>query len=96
MTVAGGRIPFKGPDAIAAQNEIRDLRRRLASSKIPVDCFLPAKLTTADTARYFDSTGLALPASRWAGWALCNGNNGTDDWNTAFPLSGALWVQRVS
>lgn len=31
----------------------------------------------------FDATGLGL--DRYKGWALCNGNNGTDDWGGMFP-----------
>jgi hypothetical protein len=36
----------------------------------------------------FDSTGLGLVGTRWDGWAIANGQNGTQDLRNQFVLSG--------
>lgn len=66
----------------------RWLHRLLAQSNAnvtPIGAIVPAKLSAADVALYFDATGLGVTAERWAGWAVCNGNNGTPSLDGKFP-----------
>lgn len=57
---------------------------RLIYSGLPYELrFFLNSPTTA-----FDSTGLGLLGTRWDGWAICNGQNGTPDLRDKFLLSG--------
>ena len=67
-----------------------DLHRWLSSIQTAIDNAVPpgtikwAKLAAADIALHFDGTGLGKNPGRWARWAICNGSNGTDDYNGRF------------
>jgi hypothetical protein len=44
---------------------------------VPPKSILGAYLSAEDVAANFDETGLGKPDSSYAGWAICNGENGT-------------------
>jgi len=44
---------------------------------MPVKTVVNVALSAAEVSLYFDSTGRAQLTSPYAGWAVCNGNNGT-------------------
>lgn len=50
---------------------------------------------------YFDSTGMSTPGKPWDGWAIANGNNGTQNLTNKFIIPGykyvsGAWVTNVS
>src|ERR1051326_5191654 len=51
------------------------------------------RMFKGDPAIYFDNTGLGLstaPEPNWDGWAIANGQNGTDNWSDLFPIFGRM------
>ena len=75
---------------IVAQQESDWIRRQLQDFQrqviIPPKTIIPANLTAANIAAYFDATGLGKTGTDWLGWALCNGNNGTPKLDNVFPM----------
>lgn len=61
---------------------LRDLVR---VGVVPIGSIVPAYLTAAQIALYFDATGLGVRGDRYDGWALCNGNNDTPNLAGKFP-----------
>jgi hypothetical protein len=62
----------------------RDLFRWLSNlgtvinlTGVPPSGVIMVSLTTAQVTANFDATGLGNRAGPYAGWAICNGNNGT-------------------
>ena len=55
-----------------------------SSATIPLKVVCPAYLSAGDISTNFDGTGLGT-TTRWIGWAICNGNNGTPNLNNVFP-----------
>ncbi len=51
---------------------------KFCQTAVPSGVVVGAKLTAAQVGKYFDSTGLGVAGQPWEGWAICNGNNGTD------------------
>jgi hypothetical protein len=51
----------------------------------PAGLCCTAKLTASQISKYFDDTGLGVAGQPWEGWAIRNGNNGTDDADGRFP-----------
>lgn len=93
---------MNGDQALDRQNE--EFQRLFASivpliqaTVFPIGSILAADITAINITIYFDSTGRGKSGLRWAGWAICNGNNGTKNltgkvlrWqNTATAGSGA-------
>lgn len=72
--------------------ELISERNTLSGQVIPIGGCIDAKLTAAQIALYFDGTGLGMPTLRWAGWAIRNGNNGTDNADGKF----ARWSTSAS
>lgn len=76
-------------DLVAAQEQVRQaveaLQKQIDFAR-PVGSIVMAKLTASEVGAYFDSTGLGRSGLRYDGWAIANGNNGTEDWNDRFPL----------
>ena len=65
---------------------------RMVQTLAPVGSCVSAKLTAAQIAAYFDSTGLGRAGDVWEGWAICNGANGTPNLDgkfTRFDTGGA-------
>jgi hypothetical protein len=51
------------------------------------------RIFRGDPTIYFDNTGLGLstaPEPNWDGWAILNGNNGTENWSDTFPIFGRM------
>jgi hypothetical protein len=57
---------------------------RIPNSPFGPGACINAYLTAAQVQFFFDATGLGKPGKGWAGWAICNGNNGTPDDNGKF------------
>jgi hypothetical protein len=60
---------------------------------VPARGIVAAKLSGAEVLANFDATGLGVRGGQYDGWAVCNGNNGTDDWSGQ-PM--APYIQKVS
>lgn len=48
------------------------------------------RMFSGDPSTYFDNTGLGIVGGEWDGWAICNGQNGTDNWSDLFPVFGRM------
>jgi hypothetical protein len=48
------------------------------------------RMFRGDPTAFFDNSGLGIIGSDWDGWAICNGNNGTDNWSDQFPVFGRM------
>lgn len=55
---------------------VNDLRRKV---EVVTTGPVWVSLSPAEQAEFFDGTGLGLDGKRFAGWAICNGNNDADD-----------------
>lgn len=60
---------------------LRQLVLALQLVGVPYRGVVPVSLSAADIASWFDATGLGLRTGPFRGWAIANGNNGTDDLN---------------
>jgi hypothetical protein len=56
---------------------------------VPPKTVIMCNLTAADVAASFTATGLGKGGGPYDGWAICNGNNGTDDLDGLVPQ---FWV----
>lgn len=70
-----GAVPY-ALEAGVATSASGALDTRLAAL-MPPKSIIMANLTAADMATTFDASGRGLGAGPYAGWAICNGNNGT-------------------
>jgi hypothetical protein len=50
------------------------------------------KMFNGNWTLYFDGTGLGIVGGTWDGWALCNGNNGTQNMIDNFVIAGSEYV----
>ena len=98
MTIPFGRAP-QLPDKNAYTNQMQFLQMRQLIAQLMRDMsalrqgILSVTLSTNDKADLFDLTGLGKTGKRYAGWAICNGNNGTPSLDAVFSNTTTLmWV----
>jgi len=77
-----GAVPY-ALEAGSASQASGPLEQRLASL-MPPKTIIHSHLIAADIAAHFEASGLAKVPGPYAGWAICNGMNGTPDLNGRF------------
>jgi hypothetical protein len=86
MALKGGRAPVTGADNYTLREQLFEQRRQLQTAQkhaAPPNGVIGAYLTAAQVGSFFDATGKGK--GDYAGWAICNGNNGTPLLNGKFP-----------
>lgn len=75
-----GAVPYaiEAAHATSADAAAGPLASRL-DTLMPAKSVVTAYLSAEDVATHFDATGLGIAPGAYAGWALCNGDNGTPD-----------------
>ncbi|HTV18304.1 MAG TPA: hypothetical protein VMG12_06525 [Polyangiaceae bacterium] len=75
-----GAVPYaiEAAHATSADTASGPLATRL-DTLMPAKSVVTAYLSAEDVATHFDESGLGISPGAYAGWALCNGNNGTPD-----------------
>jgi len=66
-------------------DSLADTADGLLASVTPPCTILPVYLSAIQIAGFFDTTGLGKSKTAFAGFAICNGNNGTPNINNVFP-----------
>jgi hypothetical protein len=77
-----GAVPY-ALEAASAASAAGALDNRLATL-MPPKSVITANLSASDVSTNFDGTGLGNAAGPYAGWAICNGNNGTPNLTAKF------------
>lgn len=82
-------------DVLSAKDLNANFAALATGAALPPKTVVNAYLTSIDVSTYFDTTGLGMATGPYAGWALCNGKNGTPDLNGRFvrvnnAVSGAM------
>ena len=103
--IAGTFVPYILSDSTPATSDQDKLWARTDTAGRPIGLFkyyngnwrrFPTgkawglELFKGDPAIYFDGTGLGLIGGDWDGYAICNGNNGTENLSDLFPVFGRM------